>query len=275
MAYNINNLILSTIVILLLSAFTFSFQEVKATNYNLTDKASCKEMAGTWKSITLTCTIDGLQLGTGDKLVIGSGMHLENIGVVTNNGGTIYNYGSIFEDEFSVIYNNYGGTIYNYNGTITNSGGTINNYDPIYNHDGTIDNYGTVYNYNTIYNYNGSTIDNRYGVIYNNNGTISNDCGSIFEGLAPNGNQVRNVCSTIQPSVPLALPSLTQSGTTAKSPLKQFESGIAAKDVKCNGGFQLMIKNENGKPACVKPESVNKLASRGWGTLPLRGLPMS
>ncbi|MDE1873434.1 MAG: hypothetical protein KGH99_08170, partial [Thaumarchaeota archaeon] len=241
--------------------------------YNLKDQASCMEMTGTWKSITLTCAIDGLQLSSGDKLAIDSGMHLENIGVITNNGGTIYNYGSIFEDEFSVIYNNYGGLIYNYNGIITNSGGTINNYDPIYNHNGVIANYGTVYNYNTIYNYNGSTIDNRYGMIYNNNGTINNDCDSIFEGLAPNGKQVRNICSTIQPSLPLTLSRLTQSGATTQSPLKQFKSGITAKDVKCNDGFQLMIKNENGEPTCVKPESVNKLVNRGWG-MPLHGLPM-
>ncbi len=94
---NVKHPILSTIVILLFFTLPFSIQDAKATNYNLKDHASCVELTGTWKPIPLTRAIDGLHLGGGDKLLIDSGVHLENIGVITNNGGTIYDYGSIFE----------------------------------------------------------------------------------------------------------------------------------------------------------------------------------
>ncbi|MDE1813843.1 MAG: hypothetical protein KGI05_04160 [Thaumarchaeota archaeon] len=59
------------------------------------------------------------------------------------------------------------------------------------------------------------------------------------------------------------------------SPLKQFESGIAANDVKCKEGFQFVMKNENGQPACVTPHTMDELINRGWGIMPLAGLPTS
>ena len=52
-----------------------------------------------------------------------------------------------------------------------------------------------------------------------------------------------------------------------ESPLKQFKSGIAAKDVKCKEGLQFIMKNENGEPACVKPNTATRLLTRGWLTL--------
>lgn len=48
------------------------------------------------------------------------------------------------------------------------------------------------------------------------------------------------------------------------SPLKQFKSGIDAKDVVCKEGLQLVIKFKIGSPACVKPSSATKLALWGW-----------
>jgi len=48
------------------------------------------------------------------------------------------------------------------------------------------------------------------------------------------------------------------------SPLKQFKSGIDAKDVVCKEGLQLVIKSKVGSPACVKPSSAAKLALWGW-----------
>jgi len=47
------------------------------------------------------------------------------------------------------------------------------------------------------------------------------------------------------------------------SPLKQFKSGIAAKDVKCKG-LQLVIKSKDGSPACVKSYTAIVLVERGW-----------
>ena len=49
------------------------------------------------------------------------------------------------------------------------------------------------------------------------------------------------------------------------SPLKQFKSGIAANDIQCNQGLQLVIKAEDNSPVCVKPQTAQKLVERGWG----------
>ncbi|TLX93406.1 MAG: hypothetical protein E6K91_08710, partial [Thaumarchaeota archaeon] len=49
------------------------------------------------------------------------------------------------------------------------------------------------------------------------------------------------------------------------SPLKQFKSGIAANDIKCEQGLQLVIKAEDGSPSCVKPQTVQKLVEHRWG----------
>lgn len=50
------------------------------------------------------------------------------------------------------------------------------------------------------------------------------------------------------------------------SPLKQFKSGIAADDVVCREGLQLVVRNVGGSPACVKPTSVQRLVMQGWTT---------
>jgi hypothetical protein len=49
------------------------------------------------------------------------------------------------------------------------------------------------------------------------------------------------------------------------SPLRQYETGLAANDVKCIQGLQLVIKAEDNSPACVKPDTGTKLVKRGWG----------
>lgn len=51
-----------------------------------------------------------------------------------------------------------------------------------------------------------------------------------------------------------------------KSPLKQLESGINPADVKCNQGLQLVFKQENMFPLCVKPDTSKVLIERGWAT---------
>lgn len=51
------------------------------------------------------------------------------------------------------------------------------------------------------------------------------------------------------------------------SPLKQFESGVAALDVKCKENFMLVTKASDGSPACVTPLTYNKLALQGWAKL--------
>ena len=50
----------------------------------------------------------------------------------------------------------------------------------------------------------------------------------------------------------------------AADALKQFESGIPAKDVVCNQSLELIFKAEDGSPACVKPDTATKLVEQGW-----------
>lgn len=52
------------------------------------------------------------------------------------------------------------------------------------------------------------------------------------------------------------------------SPLTQFKAGVAAKDVKCQSDLQLVIKSEDGSPACVKPQTAQRLVNLGWGINP-------
>ena len=46
-------------------------------------------------------------------------------------------------------------------------------------------------------------------------------------------------------------------------PLKQFKSGISLDDISCKDGFFLAISNEKN-PLCLRPETISKLASRGF-----------
>jgi len=49
------------------------------------------------------------------------------------------------------------------------------------------------------------------------------------------------------------------------SPLKQFNKGIKVEYVKCEfNDHTLIIKISDGSPACVKPETREKLIERGW-----------
>lgn len=47
-------------------------------------------------------------------------------------------------------------------------------------------------------------------------------------------------------------------------PLKQFQAGIPSEEIKCKEGLDLVIKVSSGFPACVKPQSKQKLLERGW-----------
>ena len=47
-----------------------------------------------------------------------------------------------------------------------------------------------------------------------------------------------------------------------ESPKKQLRNGISAEEIQCNAGLKLVIRN-NGTPACVKPETVEKMQERG------------
>lgn len=58
--------------------------------------------------------------------------------------------------------------------------------------------------------------------------------------------------------------------TSIESPLKQFKSGIQAQNIQCEAGDELILKSQDGSPACVKPMTAKILIERGWGHCPLR-----
>ncbi len=47
-------------------------------------------------------------------------------------------------------------------------------------------------------------------------------------------------------------------------PLKQVNAGIKPTSVICSENLQLVLKQSNGQPACVKLTSIEKLIQRGW-----------
>jgi len=63
------------------------------------------------------------------------------------------------------------------------------------------------------------------------------------------------------------LPKFQQTNNSLLLPLNQFKSGTSAKDVKCNQDLVLVIKKSDNSPACVKPQTAQKLVERGWGVL--------
>ena len=51
--------------------------------------------------------------------------------------------------------------------------------------------------------------------------------------------------------------------TSDSSPKKQYESGIKPKNILCKDGLELIFKSDN-YPACVKPQTAERLIQRGW-----------
>ncbi|HET6458952.1 MAG TPA: hypothetical protein VFG24_08760 [Nitrosopumilaceae archaeon] len=157
-----------------LLVLSFSIQDAHATNFVLSDQASCVSLNGIWDPTFSECEVVNLTINAGDVLQINAGVELFNDGII-KNFGTISSSGII--DNF--------GTITNSNGTINNnSGGTIiQESDLINNSNGTINNSGTIINYGVVTNNPGSTIGNsdiidNFDVI-TNSGIINDSCGGI------------------------------------------------------------------------------------------------
>lgn len=68
----------------------------------------------------------------------------------------------------------------------------------------------------------------------------------------------------ITPSEYVATLVVSKVKETLDSPLKQFKSGVSINNTQCKDNLSLVIKSSNYSPACVKPETVNKLLLRGW-----------
>jgi hypothetical protein len=58
-----------------------------------------------------------------------------------------------------------------------------------------------------------------------------------------------------------------------QSPKKQVEQGLSADLVRCNGGLILIKKISDSSPACVKPQTAQKLVERGWGIMVTSQIP--
>src|SRR5690242_17544672 len=89
----------------------------------------------------------------------------------------------------------------------------------------------------------------------------------LFSSLFVNGLVLPSVMTQ-------AYPSLCDSCDMAldfqhhQPPLKQFKKWhIAVSDVFCKQGFVLVIKKSDNSPACVNPDTAQKLVERGWGVL--------
>jgi len=55
-----------------------------------------------------------------------------------------------------------------------------------------------------------------------------------------------------------------QVSSLSNSPRKQIANGVLPKDVICKEPLELIFKSTDGTPACVKPETKEKLIERGW-----------
>jgi len=55
-----------------------------------------------------------------------------------------------------------------------------------------------------------------------------------------------------------------QNPKNVSSPLGQFKVGTPLNLIQCKSGYELVLKVVNSQPACVKPESVQRLISINW-----------
>jgi len=95
---------------------------------------------------------------------------------------------------------------------------------------------------------------------------LLSDMRGIAEELRTRGYEVEAGVSTtdgLKPMITISKPSLTND---IKSPRMQVKQGIAPSDVNCDDGLELVFKISDKSPACVKPNSVEKLIQRGWLT---------
>ena len=93
----------------------------------------------------------------------------------------------------------------------------------------------------------------------NMTGNTGNMTAKITGNMTGNtGNMTAKINSTI--STPPVQKMMT--------PLQQFKSGTPAKTVQCGQGLSLVIKIEDGSPACVSPTVAQMLVARAWGTMP-------
>ncbi len=74
-----------------------------------------------------------------------------------------------------------------------------------------------------------------------------------------------NIEKTISESFLFAIsnPS-SQTTSVIQSPLEQFKSGIQVSNIQCTPDLSLVIKAEDGSPACIAQDNISKLILRDW-----------
>lgn len=76
---------------------------------------------------------------------------------------------------------------------------------------------------------------------------------------------IHNTIQADDISAPSTIPSeLKYEPELFLSPKQQFKNGLLAFQIQCNEGLELIFKSSNGSPACVKPQTAEKLVERGW-----------
>lgn len=101
---------------------------------------------------------------------------------------------------------------------------------------------------------------------FSQNGAAYNMTGHSKYQNMPTGANTSS--TTTPPSIPTTPMTSTPTATTMQNvlpPLQQFKSGTPANKVSCEEGFQLIIKAEDGSPACVDSATYSLLVERGWG----------
>ncbi|MBI1829400.1 MAG: hypothetical protein HY222_03100 [Thaumarchaeota archaeon] len=129
------------------------------------------------------------------------------------------------------------------------------------------------------------TLKDLYGTIENSTDVLTDYSGNFMTTLQVPHNAINGVwkldakSGTNHESLDIMINSPYDNNSTSEnnltianqifslSPLKQFKSGISAKDVKCENNLQLVLKAENSFPVCVKPSSAQKLVTLGWAKL--------
>ena len=100
--------------------------------------------------------------------------------------------------------------------------------------------------------------------LYHESTLLLGEIQGIIEELKTRGYEFEAGVSTtegLKPMITISKPTLTNDVT---SPRMQVKQGIAPSDIICNYGLELVFKNSDNSPACVKPSTAEKLIERGW-----------
>ncbi|MDE1844510.1 MAG: hypothetical protein KGI10_04185 [Thaumarchaeota archaeon] len=92
------------------------------------------------------------------------------------------------------------------------------------------------------------------------------DNSTDMQDLSPVDNNALPVDNMTMPenNMPVNIPAVSSNSASTLPPLEQVKSGVHAKDVQCKQGFTLIIKAEDGSPACVYSQVAQILIQRGW-----------